>query len=311
MKDEMDLVLSHLESLSFPECALLKETYSAEDFYKLKIRDLRHILGRKLSGSLLVGDSIKKQVENTGELLEKKRIHLVNYWDLEFPPLLREIPDPPFSLFYRGSLPDPEQTALAVVGTRKPTEAARKRCWTLCGELASQGITIISGLAYGIDGAAHQGSVDKGGSTFAVLAGGLDGVYPGGHRRLAGEILAHGGGLISEYPPGMAPMKHRFPMRNRIISGLSRGTLVFEAPRKSGSLITAACALEQNRDVFVDSESLSSLMGEGCMALAQEGAPVLRGAQQLLWEWNIPFTPQEGAEEETLDLNSRIVEDVK
>ena len=206
---------------------------------------------------------------------------------LRYPPLLREIFDPPGCLYYRGKLPDPEKSAVALVGTRHPSAAASRQAYALGQEFARAGITVISGLALGIDALAHRGCLEGGGCTAAVLGSSVDEVYPASNRDLARRILKSGGSLISEYHPGTTPRKSYYPQRNRIISGLARATVIVEAPLKSGALYTGRFALEQGRDLFVAKAGVASSIGGGTRALADEGCPVISSAADILAEWGM------------------------
>jgi DNA processing protein len=189
-------------------------------------------------------------VELEQENLEQRKIRLIFLNDPEYPPLLREIHEAPLALYVRGELP-PAPT-LTVVGTRNATPEGKIISRNFGHELATAGFAIVSGLAFGIDAAAHEGCLETAaGKTIAVLARGADKFYPREHENLGWRILENGGAILSEYPPGEPPYPDRFIERNRIISGLSRGTIVIECPERSGSLATANLALEQNRDVFV------------------------------------------------------------
>jgi len=204
-----------------------------------------------------------------------------------YPPLLREIYDPPPFIYCRGPLPNPERPAVALVGTRRPGATASMQAYTLGREFAHAGITVISGLALGIDALAHRGCLEGGGRTTAVLGSSVDEVYPASNRDLARRILKAGGSLLSEYIPGTKPKKHYYPQRNRIISGLARATIIVEAPAASGALYTAHFALEQGRDLFVASSGVTSPLGEGTRRLAGEGCPVISHAAEVLAEWGI------------------------
>jgi DNA processing protein len=217
----------------------------------------------------------------------KLGIKLVSWREKSYPPLLREIYDPPALLFYRGALPDPERPMAAVVGTRKPSAKAAERAYALGRELGDAGIPVVSGLALGIDSMAHRGNIDAGSATVAVLGSGPDYVYPVSNRDLARRILETGGLIVSEYPPGTKPLRWNFPARNRIISALARGTVVVEAPEKSGALITAAFALEQGRDLWVDRAGVYSKRGTGTARLAGDGAAVISSADAILADWKI------------------------
>jgi DNA processing protein len=208
-----------------------------------------------------------------------------------YPPLLREIYDPPRCLYCRGAPPDPEKPAVAVVGTRRPGSDAAREALALGREFARLGITVISGLALGIDALAHRGCLEGGGRTVAVLGSAVDEVYPASNRPLARRILESGGALVSEYEPGTKPRKWHYPQRNRIISGLARAVVIVEAPAGSGALHTARFALEQGRDLFVASSGAASSRGEGTRRLAEEGCPVISTAAEVLAEWGMDPAP--------------------
>ncbi len=208
---------------------------------------------------------------------------LLTCLDSGYPPLLKEIPDPPALLFIHGDPEHLNQPQLAVVGSRNPSHDGAALAREFSAHLTSCGLTITSGLASGIDGAAHQGALQAGGPTLAVTGTGLDRVYPAQHRELAHQI-AENGALISEFPPGTPPLSGNFPRRNRIISGLSLGTLVVEAALRSGSLITARTALEQGREVFAIPGSIHNPLARGCHALIREGAKLVETGDHILEE---------------------------
>lgn len=182
--------------------------------------------------------------------LVRQDIELIFQSDSGFPRLLREAPDAPVAIYCRGKLKY-DDSAIAIVGTRKATTQAKETAKSFGGRLAESGLAVVSGLALGIDAAAHEGALGVGGYTVAVLANSLDRIYPRQNQHLAERILKSGGAVISEYPIGSESLPYRFLERNRIVSGMSKATLVIEAPEKSGSLVTANLALEQDREVFV------------------------------------------------------------
>lgn len=186
--------------------------------------------------------------------------------------ILAHIAVVPKTLHYIGSLPTQRTPSIAIVGTRKPTSYGREVTIRLAGDLARRGVTIISGLALGVDALAHQATLDAGGRTIAVLGNGLPEIYPVRHRDLAEQIVASGGAVLSEYPDHMPAMQHRFLERNRIVSGLSDAILITEAGARSGTMSTAAHALEQGKDVFVVPGNITSPMSAGCNALLRRGA---------------------------------------
>ncbi|MCR4440411.1 MAG: DNA-processing protein DprA [bacterium] len=215
--------------------------------------------------------------------LNRHAAHIVTFWDAQYPRLLKSISDPPAFLFVRGSLRAEGNQAVAVVGTRSPSDYGRLVTARLCGELATQGVTIVSGLARGIDTEAHKATLQVGGRTIAVLGSGVDVIYPSENRALAKRIIEQGA-LVSELPMGAGPDAPNFPRRNRLISGMSLGTLVVEAGETSGALITANVALEQNREVFAVPGSIFSPKSRGTNRLIQEGAKLVMSAEDVLAE---------------------------
>ena len=198
-----------------------------------------------------------------------------------------QIPHPPFGIYVKGSLPPQDQAAIAIVGTRRATPDGKNIARRFAAGLARAGFIIASGLAFGVDAAAHEGRLDAKGTTIAVLACGLANVYPKNNASLAEKILAQGGAIISEYPPEMPAYPSRFLERNRIVSGLSKGILVVEAPERSGSLATARFALEQNRDVFVIPGQISHPNFKGSHALIRQGATLVTRPEDILEEYGV------------------------
>lgn len=215
--------------------------------------------------------------------------------DPSFPELLREIPHPPFGIYTRGILPSFSSFSdapIAIVGTRKATEHARMLARNFAVTLGHHHISVISGLAFGIDAAAHTGALTLHIPTYAVVAHGLDVIYPPEHRRLADSIIADGGAIVSEYPLGTECLPYRFLERNRIVSGLSRAVVVIEAPEKSGALATARFALEQNRDIFVVPGPTHHTHYRGSHQLIRSGATLIRDVSDLLDDLGISSPPQ-------------------
>ncbi len=205
------------------------------------------------------------------EYVQHENIHVVTLHSPSYPALLREIVSAPPVLFVKGDITCLNTVQLAVVGARKASKMAMQVCYDWSLALAARGVTITSGLAIGVDGAAHRGALDANGKTVAVLAQGIDQCYPKRHQSLADAIIERGA-LVSEFPLFSEPRRDHFPRRNRIVSGLSRGVWVVEAAIKSGSLITARFAAEQNRDVFAMPGSISNPMARGCHHLIKQGA---------------------------------------
>jgi DNA processing protein len=217
------------------------------------------------------------------EWLQHESHHVVAFGRDEYPELLSQVRGAPLLLYVRGSVDVLHLPALAVVGSRNPTEGGRRNAEDFSRHLARMGFAIVSGLAQGIDTAAHRGALDGNGTTVAVLGHGLDRVYPAANRELA-HAIAENGALVSEYPLGTPPERRHFPERNRLISGLSLGTLVVEAARRSGSLITARLAAEQGREVFALPGSIHNPLARGCHALIQQGAKLVETAGDITRE---------------------------
>jgi DNA processing protein len=212
----------------------------------------------------------------------KTQTRIIHYWDDSYPEILKTIHDPPVLLFLRGELSRPFIPGLAIVGTRKPSDYGRKVTEDLASQIAELGIPVISGMARGIDTVAHKSAL-KLGATIAVLGTGVDQIYPPENANLAGQIIETGA-ILSELPMGAEPLAPHFPRRNRIISGLSLGTLVVEAGEKSGALITAYLALEQGREVFAVPGSIQNKNSRGPHRLIREGAKLVECAEDILLE---------------------------
>ena len=239
---------------------------------------------------LRIGDP--SLLEAAGRLLDTARdvrrlaaaadIHVVAWDDPRFPAPLLVIPDPPPAIWYRGTLDALDAPAVAIVGSRAASHVALETAERLGEDLARRGVTVVSGLARGVDSAAHRGAL-RAGRTIGVLGSGVDRMYPPEHHGLARQI-AQSGLVLSEYPPGTAPLPFQFPQRNRLISGLSRAVVVIEASEKSGSLITASCALEQGREVMAVPGNVLSGRNRGAHALIRDGAKIVESADDILEE---------------------------
>ena len=285
MDDLLDLMICRVPGLRREDRIELEKKIDKEgDFSVLSTKDLEKLLGKVLAGPSWKMEQVRAMAEKDAAIAQKLGIRMVSWRENAYPPLLREIYDPPVVLFYRGSLPDPGKPLVAVVGTRKPSSQAAKRAFVLGRELGEAGIPVVSGLALGIDAMAHRGNIEGRAPTVAVLGSGPDMVYPASNRGLARRILETGGVILSEYPPGTEPRKWNFPERNRIISAFARGTVVVEAPVRSGALITAQFAVDQDRDLWVDKASLSSERGGGAVRFVEDGAMVITSAADILAE---------------------------
>ena len=228
----------------------------------------------------------KNDIEKEWEKLAKKNIRFIPYFSEQYPKKLLKTDDAPFALYVKGSLPDEDRVSVAIVGARKCTPYGEEMALKYGEYLASNGIQIISGMARGIDGAGQRGALNGGGATYGVLGCGADICYPREHIGLYMDIQEEGG-ILSEQGPGCPPLPMYFPLRNRIISGLSDIILVMEARERSGSLITADLALEQGRDVYALPGPVTSSLSQGCHRLIRQGAGILISPEDLLMELGI------------------------
>jgi len=206
---------------------------------------------------------------------------VLSCWDRDYPPWLRQMPDPPIILYCRGEVRPEDEKAVAVVGTRRATAYGLEVAGRLARSLARAGLTVVSGLARGIDTCAHREALAAGGRTIAVLGSGLDRVYPAENRCLCGDIVTRGA-VLTEYPPGTTALPHHFPARNRIIAGLARGVVVVEAPLQSGALITADWAERLGRPVMAVPGPITRRESAGCNRLIRDGAHLVEGVEDIL-----------------------------
>jgi len=237
-------------------------------------------------------------------------IRQISNIDTEYPNLLKEIASPPQRLWLKGAKLNNNEKRLTVVGTRKPTLYGQRVVAKLIQEVAAAGVTIVSGLAIGIDGMAHKAALDAGGKTIAILAGGLDNIYPASNRGLAERIIQNNGTLISEYAPGEESFKQNFVARNRIQSGISEAVLIVECTEKSGTLITAQFALDQNRNIMAIPGNIDNIQSSGTNNLIKQGAIPVTSAQDILEVLGVnqkasklqQYKAQNTAEEKILNL---------
>lgn len=241
----------------------------------------------------------RKSVDPWGEMekLSRQGVHYIEYNNPSYPEVLKNIFDPPPGIFVRGDICAGKQLSVALVGSRKPTSYGVAVAERLAFDLSSAGITVVSGMARGIDTAAHKGALKAGGHTIAVLGCGVDVVYPRENKRIMEEIAATGA-VISEFPPGSQPEAWHFPVRNRIISGLSRAVVVVEAAARSGALITADIALEQGREVMAVPGNISSPLSCGPNRLLKQGACLVEGVADILNELGLDRLFNAGLEAE-------------
>ncbi|HEV2705221.1 MAG TPA: DNA-processing protein DprA [Pyrinomonadaceae bacterium] len=266
---------------------LLERFGSAEAVYGALGSELERLrLRPETIESILLKDRHDEAARELERICALDGAEVLTLDDGAYPTLLREIPDPPVVLYVRGHWREcMDAPCVALVGSRRASTYGQNVALLLARELASRGATVVSGLARGIDAAAHRGALEASGRTLAVLGTGLDDVYPRDHRRLAEEILERGGALVSQFPLGTPPVPENFPYRNRIISGLSLGTVVVEAAENSGSLITARLAIEQNREVFAVPGNITSRNSFGTNYLIKSaGAKLVQTWQDVACE---------------------------
>jgi DNA processing protein len=273
--------------------ALLSTFGTPEQIYAAPFTGLRKVVGEPVAQRIAAGLDLAS-IHPVLQWLEQPGNYLITLADATYPKPLLEISDPPPLLYAKGKIELLNLPALAVVGSRNATLQGEKNAEAFSQELSNHGYCIVSGLALGIDGAAHRGGLKGQASTIAVLGTGLDIVYPARHRQLAHEISERGL-LISEFPLGTPSMGQNFPRRNRIISGLSQGCLVVEAHLQSGSLITARLAAEQGREVFAIPGSIHSPVAKGCHLLIKQGAKLVESIQDILEELGIVVARAEEA----------------
>ena len=232
-------------------------------------------------------------IDSALAMIDQNNWHIITIESTQYPTLLKQIANPPLVLFANGRTDLLSEHQIAMVGSRRPSVDGREQAYRFAKALSDQGLVITSGLAYGIDSASHHGALDSlHPQTIAVMATGLDRIYPTQHQALSERILAHGGLLLTEFLPNTRPYAYHFPQRNRIISGLSQGVFVVEAAIKSGSLISAKFALEQNRDVFAMPGAIGNPMAKGCHHLLREGAQLVESTEDILQTFAhlLPYT---------------------
>lgn len=267
---------------------LLKAFGSAKNIWQANSNDLYALnLGPKLLQNLL--ETRKNlDIEETMMALSKLKVTVLTPEDVDYPERLKQIYDPPFCLYIRGDLRKEDELAIAIVGSRKVSTYGREVAKNLVSDLVVQGLTIVSGMAFGVDVVSQKAALDAGGRVIAVLASGVDRFTPATNSFLAERILNEGcGAIISEYPLGMLPQRYFFPIRNRIISGLALGTVVVEAGEQSGTAYTARAALEQGRDVFAVPGSIFSPLSIGTHNLIKQGAILVNSASDIIKEFNL------------------------
>mgnify|MGYP001026099501 FL=1 len=302
-EDKYEYWLCQTKYLRLQSMRRLRETFvHAKAVYEAPIRLLERcsFLTEKEKKILLEGKKDggwEKRWEEMGE----RGIRVFTYFHDGYPKRLRHIYQPPKCLYVKGNLPEETKISMAIVGARDCSVYGRDMARMFGFRLAEQGIQVISGMAKGVDGWSHQGALEAGGGTFAVLGTGVDVCYPSSHQALYRSIARHGG-VISELPVSTKAMPPYFPQRNRIISGLSQGVLIVEARERSGSLITADAALEQGRDVFVIPGRIGDELSEGCNRLIRQGAVLVLSPQDILQYYKLDSAAEQPREAKSDDL---------
>lgn len=266
-------------------CQLLKVFGSPSSVYAASFKQLKAVVSDNIASAITNGVD-QDALADSLHWLAQENNHLVTLADAEYPKSLLEIADPPPFLYAKGNLSLLNQPSIAIVGSRNASVQGEKNAEAFAHDLCGYGLCVVSGLALGIDGAAHRGALRAKGSTIAVVGTGLDIVYPAKHRALAHQIVEHGL-IISEFTLGTPSKPQNFPKRNRIISGLSLGCLVVEANLQSGSQITARLAAEQGREIFAIPGSIHSPMSKGCHQLIKQGAKLVDCLQDIVEELNL------------------------
>lgn len=281
-------------------CQLLKSFGSPDNIYAASFKQLKAVVSENIASAIVAGVNHDALADSL-HWLSQDNNHLVTLADVEYPKSLLEIPDPPPFLYAKGNLSLLNQPSIAIVGSRNASVQGEKNAEAFAHDLCAYGLCIISGLALGIDGAAHRGALKAKGATIAVVGTGLDIVYPAKHRHLAHQIV-ESGLIISEFALGTPSKPQNFPKRNRIISGLSLGCLVVEANLQSGSQITARLAAEQGREIFAIPGSIHSPMSKGCHQLIKQGAKLVDSLQDIVEELNLHIK----SDPDMLDINAKI-----
>ncbi|HCC07618.1 MAG TPA: DNA-protecting protein DprA [Clostridiales bacterium] len=285
------LWLKNIDGIGIKKTSVLLGAFDTPiDIFNAKEEDLRQVMGLSPRDISEIEKSKEKfDVKKYEEYLIENEIKYISIQDKDYPKALKNIYDPPFVLYYKGTLPQKNDIMLGVVGSRNCSDYGRKIAYNISKSLTECGITIVSGMALGIDTYAHKGSLEGRGKTFAVLGCGLDICYPKSNAGLMKEIIKNGA-VISEYSPKTQPLRQIFPARNRIISGMSRGVLVVEAAERSGSLITVDHALEQGRDIFAIPGDITSSLSIGTNNLIKQGAALVTSYKDILLSLGIMET---------------------
>jgi len=308
MDDRERLILLNLvpEVGSLRTQRLLDALGSLRELFVASEEQLKQVdgIGPVLANRIVTQCRTPKLIEEELRLAKQTACSIVTRLDAGFPTPLKQIPDPPLVLYMKGQWVDEDQVAVAVVGSRRSSLYGQQLAERLAYDLAIRGATVISGLARGIDAAAHRGALKAHGRTLAVLGNGLASIYPPEHEELAEQVAEHGA-VLSEYPMRMEPLAQNFPRRNRLISGLSLGVVIVEAARRSGALITADCALEQGREVFAVPGKVDSVTSQGTHQLLKQGARLVTSVEDILEELRLEPVPVNTPDRDAVSTTGR------
>jgi DNA processing protein len=286
---------------------LINHFKSPEKIFNASVEELKNVEGINVKAvEAITGFRPTDEIDREIDEILSKEINIITLNSPDYPENLKNIYDPPRFLYVKGSFVEGDKNSVAVVGSRNASEYGIKVTQELSRNLASLGVTIVSGMARGIDSAAHIAAIQGGGRTVAVLGSGIDVIYPPENRRLF-ERIAENGAVVSEYPLGTRPNSYNFPPRNRIISGFSLGVLVVEASPKSGSLITAKLALDQGRDVYAVPGNVYSYKAKGTHSLLKSGAKLVDNALDIVEELNITVKPIKENKDMAKDLSPELL----
>jgi len=279
--------LSQIKGLTIQDVEQLKKPYGSIQaiWEETNVQNFQTYIRMPIAKQL-ENQAYKANVPHIVTLMKQRQVQLLHYQQDQYPQLLKHISTPPATLYVKGNSALCNTKAIAVIGTRKATDYGKRIATEMAKGIAQQGWTIISGLAKGIDAKAHEGALQAKGNTIAIVAGGVDYIYPKENARLYETILQNGGAIISENGIDTQPEKQDFPKRNRLVSGMAKGVLVVEAAKRSGSCITVDFALEQGKEIFAVPGNITSTQSEGTNRLLQEGAKCVTHVDDILEEWN-------------------------
>lgn len=288
------LWLSNIQGIGRKKIFYLLDYFNTpENIWNADINEFISIEGIKNETALkIIKSKNKDYVYNLMELMDKHNIDFITYFDKEYPKLLKNIYDPPFGFYIKGTMPDDALEKIGIIGARKCTDYGKSVAFNLANDLGERNIVIVSGMARGIDTAAHKGAIAGKGKTIAVLGCGLDICYPSENKYIMEKIIDNGC-VISEFPPKTSPVSYNFPLRNRIISGLSKAIIVVEASEHSGTFSTVESALENGRDVFAVPGNITSKYSAGTNSLIKQGCPPITNFEDILFELGMSYEEEE------------------